>query len=96
MLTLNNAVEYSNPSGFDCGTPDQQEAFLSFHEITKTQFDAVVGWFNGPNPKPAPFIVSGVDMDNLISNADCKTEAVVIFGDITTLGQTGMSIDLMT
>jgi hypothetical protein len=33
MLTPNNAVDYSQPFVFDCGTPDQQAAFLAdaFH-----------------------------------------------------------------
>jgi hypothetical protein len=96
MLTPRNIVNYANPSSFNCCNEQQQLDFILHHEITKAQFEAIEAWFNGPNPKPAPFIVSGVDMDMLISNADCKTQAVAILGDITKLGHAEISIALMT
>lgn len=95
-LTPKNVVNYYNPTEFNCGDAQQQADFMLHHEITEAQFKAIEAWFNGPNPKSAPFIVSGVDMDNLISNADCKTEAVVISGDITKLGHPEMNVSLMT
>jgi len=96
MLTPNNAVDYSNPSGFDCGTPDQQAAFLTYHRISKEQFDAVVAWFNGPNTIPAAYTKSKSDIISLISGANCNVDAVVLMGDITKLGQTDLEISLMT
>jgi hypothetical protein len=96
MLTPTNTVNYSDPNSFNCGTEQQQLAFIANHEITKAQFDVIVAWFNGPNSVPAPYVVSGLDMTNLIGTANCQTEAVVLLGDITTLGHTDMNIDLMT
>ncbi len=96
MLTPRNTVNYSDPTSFNCGVDQQQLDFITYHEITQAQFNTIVAWFNGPNAVPAPYIVSGLDMTNLIGTANCQTEAVVILGDITTLGHTDMNIILMT
>lgn len=96
MLTPTSTVNYSDPTSFNCGNEQQQLDFLTNHEITQAQFNTIVAWFNGPNAVPAPYVVSGLDMNNLIGTADCQTEAVVILGDITTLGHTEMDIALMT
>lgn len=96
MLTPNNAVDYSNPAAFKCGDTQLQAAFMAHHKITEADFVAITTWFNGNATLPAPYIVSGVDMDNLIAGADCKTVAVIVTGDISLLGHTDMNVSLMT
>ncbi len=80
----------------DCDDPKHQQEVLLRHSITKIEFDNAARSFFQPSPIDPPLVVTAARISNLIQDADCKKNCLLLQGSSDLVsGNSDISIQII-
>lgn len=75
-------IDCSNPSEFDCSSPDCQRWCVDRHEISAGLFTTMVNnYFYYPTQLPDPFVITQQQVDEVLKDVPCSAKIVFNFDE---------------